>query len=381
MVVALDEGQLTDMLAFSVDNQTQCYVSGDSGVWSAVNANDHHEVYDGLVTLAGRINATAIRETKELIRRLRAKCLDEAGSGSGGGSGSNGGSAQEAVMEAEEHLRDLVVLYERLRTQGFQQGVVKRLITMRVMATKEMGLTPDRMNVERNCIAFGDGVYCFQRERLLSGTAARQLYQTQTVQYRFEEMKEVLKGPDADAEADADAAYTLPTRVTDGEGWQAYDAFMRRIFSSTPEVRGYLMDLLASSALNENRQVIVFHHNVKGANGKSTLFCLIKRGFGELMVKCSSALLSSATMSSPSGPNEELVSTKGKRVVLFSEPSSKVRCHGMHSALLRLDTICNECNGEAVGVVHQGADGRGRAIDPRQLREEAGKLGNPVPCT
>ncbi len=70
--------------------------------------------------------------------------------------------------------------------------------------------------------------------------------------------------------------------------------------------------------------MIVFHHNVKGANGKSTLFILIKRSLGELFVKCSSALLSSATASSPSGPNEELVSTRGKRLVLFSEPSSKV---------------------------------------------------------
>ena len=73
--------------------------------------------------------------------------------------------------------------------------------------------------------------------------------------------------------------------------------------------------------------MIVFHHNVKGANGKSTLFALIKMAFGELFVKCSSSLLSSsaASSSAPSGPNEELVSTRGKRIVLFSEPSSKVK--------------------------------------------------------
>ena len=327
MVIALDEGQLTDMLAFSVDKQTLCYVSGDSGVWSAVNGTDHHEVYDGLVTLAGRIDVTVIRETKELIRRLRAACLADSGSSSTG----SGGNAQDAAMDAEEHLRDVVVLYERLRTPGFQQGVVKRLITMRVMATKELGLTPESMDVERNCIAFTDGVYCFQRERLLSASAARQLYQTQTVQYRFDEMKGQVDPPsrpedDEDSkDEDEEAHSAMPKRVCEGEGWRAYDAFMRRIFSSTPEVRGYLMDLLASSALNENRQVIVFHHNVQGANGKSTLFVLIKRAFGELFVKCSSALLSAATSSSPSGPNEELVSTRGKRIVLFSEPSSKVK--------------------------------------------------------
>jgi putative DNA primase/helicase len=72
-------------------------------------------------------------------------------------------------------------------------------------------------------------------------------------------------------------------------------------------------------------QVIVIHHNVKGANGKSTLFALIRRAFGDAFVKCASALLNPGPSSSPSGPNEELVSTKGKRVVLFSEPSSKLK--------------------------------------------------------
>lgn len=319
MVVALDEGQLTDMLAFSVDNQTQCYVSGAAGVWTSVNGTDHHEVYAGLVKLADRIDAMAIKGTKDLIRRLRTiGHMSESGRMSESGSDRN---VQEAVMEAEEHLREVVMLYERLRTPGFQQGVVKRLITMRVMATKEMCVTPSRLDVERNCIAFMDGVYCFQRERLLTGTDAMQLYQTQTVQYGFEDMKEFLEGS-----CDAICETVIPRLCRRSEKWQAYDAFMRRIFSSTPDVREYLMDLLASSALNESRQIIVFHHNVKGANGKSTLFSLIKMAMGELFVKCSSSLLSSATSSSaPSGPNEELMSTKGKRVVLFSEPSSKVK--------------------------------------------------------
>ena len=85
------------------------------------------------------------------------------------------------------------------------------------------------------------------------------------------------------------------------------------------------MDLMGSSALNENRQVLVIHHNVSGANGKSTFFVLVKLALGDLYVKCSSGLLNPNSYNSSSGPNEELMSARGKRVVLFSEPSAKLK--------------------------------------------------------
>lgn len=72
--------------------------------------------------------------------------------------------------------------------------------------------------------------------------------------------------------------------------------------------------------------MIIFHYNEKGANGKSTKFALIKRSMGEQFMKCSSSLLGSmACNANPSGPNEELMSTRGKRLVLFSEPNAKVK--------------------------------------------------------
>ena len=158
-------------------------------------------------------------------------------------------------------------------------------------------------------------------------------YQTMTVKYRFEDLRAALLGggggdddDDDDDDDDADDCLRLPGKADSPHGWDGYDAFMRRIYSSTPQMRCYMMDTLASSLLNENRQVIVFHYNEKGANGKSTKFSLIKQALGDLFVKCSSSLLGSqAGASNPSGPNEELVSTRGKRLVLFSEPSARVK--------------------------------------------------------
>ena len=83
------------------------------------------------------------------------------------------------------------------------------------------------------------------------------------------------------------------------------------------------MELLAASAASINLQVIVFHHNEQGSNGKSSTFTLIKAGFGELMVKCAaSALVAPAGGGGNSGPNEELASVQGKRIVQFTEPNA-----------------------------------------------------------
>lgn len=230
---------------------------------------------------------------------------------------------------AEEHLGAVVALYEKLRTPAFASGVMKRIISMRVAATDAAGLHPGVLDTARACIAFTDGVFCFVRGRLLRGPAAKALYQTQTVGYSFEEMAEAL-GLDAEAANEPGAIAVAEgseadLQVRGGMAWRTYDTFVSKIYSSAPVVRGYVMDLMGSSALNENRQVLALHHNVGGANGKTTFFGLVKQALGGLFVKCSSGLLNPASFSSPSGPNEELMSARGKRVVLFSEPSSKLK--------------------------------------------------------
>jgi phage/plasmid-associated DNA primase len=89
-----------------------------------------------------------------------------------------------------------------------------------------------------------------------------------------------------------------------------------------------VIDLLASSLIGENRQVIVIHYNVTGANGKTKLFELIKLVFGDLYMKCQSTVLNRASITSPSAPNEELMSMKGRRIVVVSEPSSQLKFSG-----------------------------------------------------
>lgn len=305
MILALEDGQLAEMLAWSIGDLTVCYVAKESGVWFLVNAKDHHQIYTAMKVLTERIDRMAIRETRELVRRLRHQQNQNASSDS-----------ERALIEAEEHLRELVLLYERIRTPSFSAGVVKRIITDRVAQTEEDDISHDVLDAHFGCIAFRDGIFSFPDDRLLTGSKAKKMYQTLTVDYSFEKMMETLGGGDVEFELpERDAVEATPV-------WRAYDAFVAKIFSSTPSVRTYLFDLLASSALNENRQVIVFHHNVKGSNGKTAFFALVRQAFGSLFVKCKSSLLSAASeCSNPSGPNEEHISTRSKRIVLFSEPA------------------------------------------------------------
>jgi hypothetical protein len=320
MVMALEEGPLGDMLAFSTGDATVCVMPKESGVWGEVNGKEHHQIYHALATVADRVDGMVIRQVQELVRRLRLHAS--------GATGADAEHVNAELAKAEEHLRDVMLLYERLGTPTFASGVVKRIITERVRATEEGGLKLDVLDAAKGCVAFNDGVYRFGAAspvtlpaqpyggRLHRGVAARAFYLTQTVGYAFEELVECASGGASGATADADDAAVLPSAATvkATAGWGEYDAFMTRIFSSTPEVRAYLIDLLASSLLNENRQVMVIHHSLRGANGKSTLFALIRKAFGSLFIKCASALLNPSN-GSASGPNEELVSTKGKRLV------------------------------------------------------------------
>lgn len=315
MVLALEEGSLSDMLAFSVGDQTTCYMSGENGVWVEVNGKELHQMYAALSEFCERLDNVVIRPLKALVRRLRA---------------SESTIGLSDCKDAEEHLGDVVALYERLRTPAFASGMMKRIISMRVAATAAAGLRPEILDTARGCMAFTDGVYSFTEGRLKRGPAAKALFQTQTVGYGFLEMLEALL-PGEDAEELAIGSMVLvqggktDLAVRGGTAWRGYDEFVARIYSSSPDVRTYVMDLMGSSALNENRQVLVIHHNVSGANGKSTLFVLVKLALGDLYVKCSSGLLNPTCYNSPSGPNEELMSARGKRVVLFSEPSAKLK--------------------------------------------------------
>ena len=233
IVLALDEGMLKDMLVFEGDGRSaHCYTSGDSGVWRRSPGPEYHVLFDALGRFADAMDRTVIDPVKGLIRRLQAelrKALSE------GAAPTELERLQADRIVTEEHLRELVQLYEKLRRVGYQQTLMKRLLTKRLVATRDEGATEDKLDTARDCIAFEDGVYCFRERRLLTGAAARAKYQTMTTGYPFEEMQEELQVL-SDDDCDSVVAAGIPT-ITQGIAKDAYDGFMRRIFSSTPEVR------------------------------------------------------------------------------------------------------------------------------------------------
>jgi phage/plasmid-associated DNA primase len=109
------------------------------------------------------------------------------------------------------------------------------IVTERVAATRVDGASEAAFDTAQWCIAFADGVLDICSGRLLRDKAAQAKMQTQTVGYEYEVMMEKSE-PDSDA-------------------WAEYDRFMNRIFSSVPEVRAYIIELLAASAANINLQV------------------------------------------------------------------------------------------------------------------------------
>ena len=143
---------------------------------------------------------------------------------------------------------------------------------------------------------------------MVTGHDAHAYYVTKTVRFAFHDMMDV---------GDDDLA--------------AFDTFFAQI-QPKQENRDYLLARLHNAASKINDQIILIHYNIAGSNGKSTWFNLVKLAFGDLFVNCNPQLLIQPSLTSPSAPNEELMSIKGCSVVLFSEPSSKQK---LHSAFLK----------------------------------------------
>lgn len=320
MVLAMEEGKLKDMLVFEGDGRSaHCYTSGDSGVWRRSPGPEYHVLYEALGQFADAMDRTVIEPVKGLIRRQQAELRTSAAEG---GTPREQEQLQAERIVTEEHLRELVQLYERLRRVGYQQTLMKRLLTKRLVATRDEGATEDKLDTAKDCVAFEDGVYCFRERRLLTGAAARAKYQTMTTGYPFEEMRTAMSGKnEEDDTGDDELPRDDMTQSTSSR--RAYDRFVEMIYSSTPGVREWLMDVLGSSALAENRQMIVFHYNKEGSNGKSTMFELIRRALGDLHEACQSTMLSETKRAGSGGANEELVSMKGKRIVQLTEVCSK----------------------------------------------------------
>jgi hypothetical protein len=260
-----------------------------------------HEQLKLVKDLARRIDRMVIQPVKALAWRLTQT---EIAVGTSGDDAAQQQAVKRRLEAVEEHLKYLVWLYEKaLMTPAFASTVLDCIVTERVSETKVEGVREDAFDTADWCIAFDDGVFDIQLGRLLRDKAARAKLQTRTVGYSYEAMMDATAAVGSTAE---------------------YDEFMSRIFSSSPDSRKFLIELYAASAANVNIQSIIFHFNVQGSNGKSTVFSLARSTFGALMMKCSASVLAAPPpgLGVGSGPNEELASLKGMRAVQVTEPSS-----------------------------------------------------------
>ena len=298
IVLALDDGgPLSTMLVFD-GNPAACYIAdGSSGVWYSTAGPKYRLAIHAIERVSELIDAQVLVPLQDLIRRQQGGIEQSQHTHA---TPAELGQLQSEMLEAEEHLFELSHMYVRLRNVSQQRLVLRAIMTKRFVATAAEGITEHALDVARDCLAFLDGVYSFREARLLTGAAARAQYQTMTTGFRFEDLRETMRESGGE------------------EGGR-----IREILGATP---ADLIDLLASSALNENRQVIVFHHDLLGGR---TLFALVQAAFGELFIECPSALLSARASS---WPNKSLMPIKGKRVVLFSGPN---RRGGLSSAFVK----------------------------------------------
>jgi len=339
IVLALDDGgMLSTMLVFDGKPAT-CYVADEpSGVWRKIEGPKYRRALDAVEQVTVRMDAhvmSPLRVTvrmdahvmsplRDMIRRQQTAFKTALSDGSA--TPTELERLQSEKQEAEEHLLELSRLYARLRKLSQQQAVLEIILNKRLVSTIDEGVTEGSLDVIKDCLAFLDGVFCFREAKLLTHAAARAKYQTMTTGYRFEDLRAAMSAGSEgdDDEEDGDDVNRLPTKPKpDSDAWDTYDEFVERIYSATPGVRQWLTDVLASSALSEVRQMIVFHYKKTGSNGKSTYFELIRNCFGELHEACQSVLLSESKRGSSGSANEDLVSIKGKRVVQMTEVCSK----------------------------------------------------------
>ena len=281
-----------DVLAFETStDRFDVYVATGSGVW---------ERQAGQATLMAEIGSVRDRVGRFVLSPLRdayAYVKGRADADSGEGEPSVW-KVKQALLARE--IKHVDAVDTKLATTAFKKAVLLHILHRTVLTTKAAGVTPEALDARRDCIAFVDGVFDFTTSRFVSGAEAKEYYQTMTVGYAYQDLREL-----------------EPSLL------EEFDSFLSRVHRDERN-RTYLLAKLRSAARRKNEQILLVHYNTAGSNGKSTLFSIIKRAFGSLYMTCAPALLASqGGRESASGPNEELYSVKGASVVLFAEPSGR----------------------------------------------------------
>ena len=291
LMISLDETVLAyNVLSFETGrDEFAAFIATDSGIWEpqrgtcsltnvvrCVRARMHHMVLTPLVDLCTRL-------------RLALTPDDSI--------------AKSKLDHAEKDVKSVLWLHNKLGGKAFVAAIVHIILQLKTVATRDLDLRISDFDTRDRCIAFSDGIYDFSNKMLVSGHDAHAYYVTKTVGFSFADMMAV-----------------------DDDDLEAFDAFFAQI-QPKKDNRDYLLGRLHNAARKVNDQIIIFHYNITGSNGKSTWFNLVELAFGDLFVNCNPQLLVQPTLTTPSAPNEELMSVKGCSIVLFSEPSSRQKLH------------------------------------------------------
>lgn len=287
LMMELDEAALqTSVLAFETGpDKYEVYVATESGIW---------ERQEGYRKIKDRVRAVRLQLQRRLLEPIKfvmcylrsSQDMEDPG-------------VKAKYVEAEREYKLVDDIDTKLGSSSFVSAVTHLILQRKALDTENMSITDpgSLFDTRADCVGFTDGVYDFDLKALVRGPSAQEYYVSQTVGYAYDD---VMRCPD-----------------------DVHDACMRFLdkIHPDPAILNYVLRRIGNALRGVKEQLILVHYNVAGSNGKSTLFSLIKWALGALFMKGNSGVLS--TPANPHGPNEELMSLRGKRLALFSEPSAK----------------------------------------------------------
>jgi P4 family phage/plasmid primase-like protien len=258
------------MICFTEGEAEQVYMCNKAGIWE--NLLSRHK-------LSNEINKR--REVLEVLRKdLKGAILNF--------------TEDNERTRGEAHVKVLQNLISRLYSESFKKALMNEMVLYRMRQLEMNGQSTYMFDSKKDCIGFTDGVYNVLEKRLMTGKEACEYMVSNTVGYD----------------------YVDPSPECCG----ACEDFLAQIFPNQ-NVKKYILKKISNAVRGINDQLVMFHYNVSGSNGKSTFFNLCKVALGGLFMKCKTDVLYAKKQVNSSGANEEVMSIKGRRIVLFSEPT------------------------------------------------------------
>ena len=287
LLVVLDEQVFQALMVFAVNNTHRVFLPNASGIWEEQHGK--HELIKTVNDVRTRIDRLIMIPIRTAIYGLTPTQGDEILE-----------AKKKQLMEAENIYKTLLF---KLGNDTFKNQVIKEVINTAIIRTKENGVSLSSFDSFNGCIGFLDGVYDFNTKQFYRGESAHRFYVTRTVDYEYDNVLNV-------------SADTMTE----------FQRFIDVIHPKKP-IQDFVMKKLSNSLQGIQEQCILIHYNIGGKNGKTSIFKLVKKTFGNYFVKCNVGLLYPPSFNNPNSSNEELMSLKNILCALFSEPSTKQKLH------------------------------------------------------